>query len=1231
MASPFASTSYLSHPTAPPSGRSTFYPTWPQVDHDAEYHEIPPEHFLAQQRPTNKHQKQAQDEPTIAQRRRSSLVSTISHDSFHSLPSTCLSSSYHSTDNHDTPNQRFHTQSQTQPPQPLAELANAMQMGMPFIPVPSASSNHFLSPTTTSTTSRHNHGLTDTGHAMPDTSTLAAADFDIDVRSGFLPPEAPVEKLGGEHGYHWETALIEAKTLPLMQGGGGVGYSLEKRRAALRWRRSIREMPVLPLSEELSDDVRYARRGHLVLSFLAHFYIHSQPQAETNQSNPRLPGSWRGYFNDEGVKSREERRDREDEEAERLGAFNRTIPAAIAVPWIQLCDKLDLPPVLTYATTVLWNWAYKEPSKGLRADNVRMLETFTGTASEEHFYLVSLLIEMRGVEALDLMRISLDEAFVGDRLAKRRISHYLRRLAVVLKDLTKILHSVREGCDPKIFYWGIRPWFRGGDAAEGDQAPGWHYEGVDPVGVNRVYTGPSAGQSSLIHALDLFLDVDHSRSKARVGAPALVRQRSGPSSSGDSTFMERMQLYMPGHHRNFLTHLKNISFEDDEGDADTGMEILSQSAGQESSSDEGRLADVDVDDETESPDERPREKAHPIRSLALASRLQTSDEGLPAAYDLALESLKELRDEHMRVAYLYIVAQANHSPPELYAPLPEGFTGKTDDEIKADAKAKEMEATSVGHVAGKKDKKSEGKESGSGAKGTGGTDLVSFLRDCRINTTNALITGKSAKLDKDLLRNESAAEASRIDQGLGERGTAPRFDQSEQKTTKRWQEDRAASSGQGADNPVLPPSSQTSTSLAPSSSSPTSALNAGFSKLTLERGEGIETEQEEETDSGKAEQDEPKLRIWAVDISKWDVGSTEEFSGTVDALLFEDEWAKEREKVMRYYRQIDRTRCLAARLLPRLMFSKVFGIPWGSTRFDQTKEGRPFLSHPKPASGKSEAHGGGGIYDFNISHDSDWVVMAFREPRIKPVSEVQGETSVDEVKEEEGIRLGVDVMKISLPRYEKSVKDFAKTMDMAMTHQESNWVLEPVGKESLALEEEEETLKRLFRIWTYKEAFTKNVGTGLGFDFKTVELAFWELERAKSISERNEVGLGEDLDGRHHGVDGWTANDNNTILKVKGVRRPNYSFAEITLDPVASGDQSPSSSSIVVCQGPFQTKSPTDSKIAITKGGETKARVKRQVTQALKQEEALRMGLLNIWQMDRLVEMAREQVRKVKT
>ena len=95
------------------------------------------------------------------------------------------------------------------------------------------------------------------------------------------------------------------------------------------------------------------------------------------------------------------------------------------------CNYLQLPPVLTYSDDVLYNWALRRPEPLVPApslDNLRCLTLFTGTRDEEEFYLASSRIELRGVEALSLMRAMMDEAFVGDDIAVGRKTDRIVRM-----------------------------------------------------------------------------------------------------------------------------------------------------------------------------------------------------------------------------------------------------------------------------------------------------------------------------------------------------------------------------------------------------------------------------------------------------------------------------------------------------------------------------------------------------------------------------------------------------------------------------------------------------------------------------------------------------------------------------------------------------------------------------------------------------------------------------------
>ena len=275
-------------------------------------------------------------------------------------------------------------------------------------------------------------------------------------------------------------------------------------------------------TDNLKASEALLRRAHHVLVWLVVFYIHTQPED-----------------------------------------VQPIIPRGVTIPLLRVCQQLLLPPIVTYSDNVLYNWALIHPQtpplgrKGFGAhlfprsassaapalDNLRCLETFTGTCDEEEFYLSSVRIELRGVEALKLMRETMDETLVDNDAALRRITSHLQKLSVVIKDLSKLLADVRQGCDPEFFFHQIRPWFRGQDSG----LPGikWVFEGIeeDPTFVQPTeLSGPSAGQSALISALDIFLGVSHGKD---------------PTSEPEKWLRRMRTYYMPRHHRNFLRHLEN--------------------------------------------------------------------------------------------------------------------------------------------------------------------------------------------------------------------------------------------------------------------------------------------------------------------------------------------------------------------------------------------------------------------------------------------------------------------------------------------------------------------------------------------------------------------------------------------------------------------------------------------------------------------------------------------------
>ena len=368
-------------------------------------------------------------------------------------------------------------------------------------------------------------------------------------------------------------------------------------------------MPVLSV-KGLEKSAELLRRAHLVLAYILHFYVQSSPPGE-----PML------------------------------------IPAAISLPMIRVSRELDIPPLLTFSDTVLFNWAFRVQPNSEDAiptpENIRIQTMFTNTRDEEEFYLCSARIELVGVEILELMRLTMDEIFVGDHIAVRRIAQYLKTIAGVIVRLKSILLDVKKLCDPDVYYNQVRPWFRGEDAIEQESLKRkWAFEDIETdsiLSVPKELSGPSAGQSSMIHTIDIFLGVDHD------------------TTSGQRSFMSRMQSYMPRNHQIFLDHLKA----------------------------------------------NPR----PLRDFVKSN----SDHGLVEAYNRAVLALKEFRDAHMIIATLYILGPARRA-----AKLASQYAGKSPHIKQPGPSELEPNERKV-------------------RKGTGGTDLVKFLKDTRTRTTNTVL------------------------------------------------------------------------------------------------------------------------------------------------------------------------------------------------------------------------------------------------------------------------------------------------------------------------------------------------------------------------------------------------------------------------------------------------------------------------------------------------------------
>jgi len=276
------------------------------------------------------------------------------------------------------------------------------------------------------------------------------------------------------------------------------------------------------------------------------------------------------------------------------------IPEGIAVPLLQVSAILKIPPVVTYSDLALYNWSLIDPSKPLSPENVQTHTLFgTTPADEKHFYLISLRIELEGSKAIAIIRECNDMLVDNGILNVATLMDKLEELAQVIDGLHATLRRMRDGCDPDNFYNHIRPWFDG-SGVKPDGTLYWEFEtGGRHFDLNfpSGLAGATAGQSSLFQALDIFLGVD--------GLTHAIGKGDGPKHGSDKpSFLERMKPYMPFHHRRYLDGLA----------------------------------------------------AQPVK---IRDFVKTTHNGeLTAAYNRAVERLKEFRSEHIRIVTLYIIQPA---------------------------------------------------------------------------------------------------------------------------------------------------------------------------------------------------------------------------------------------------------------------------------------------------------------------------------------------------------------------------------------------------------------------------------------------------------------------------------------------------------------------------------------------------------------------------------------------
>ncbi|QPG73486.1 hypothetical protein FOA43_000797 [Brettanomyces nanus] len=405
-------------------------------------------------------------------------------------------------------------------------------------------------------------------------------DYDVSPKTGFLPEEIPLNHLPP----YYETWERIVKNLPAL---------LLTRRV----RSMVDKLPYLTC-EHLTSESEY-RRAYSVLGYIAHAYIWG-----VNETTDRLPKQ-------------------------------------IADAWIKVSAHLELPPIATYAGLVLWNWEKIIPEEDDATledflNNLKVINTFTGSLDECWFYLVSIYFEYKGASVITT---GMDAIKYARQDKPDKVRDCVQALAEHIDYLGTVLMSMQEMCDPHVFYFELRPYLAGWKNMQDVGLKGVYYGDLQEP---KLYSGGSNAQSSLIQTLDLLLNINH------------YSTGESSSNSSENAFMNEMKKYMPGKHAKFLNHLAKVNI---------------------------------------------------IRDYVTSRALSHPD--LLLSYNAAVAMMKTFRDKHIQIVTRYIVLQAQKSQNL-------GSEG-----------AKTIRA---GLAKGRAPQKSMQ------LKGTGGTALLPFLKQCRDET-----------------------------------------------------------------------------------------------------------------------------------------------------------------------------------------------------------------------------------------------------------------------------------------------------------------------------------------------------------------------------------------------------------------------------------------------------------------------------------------------------------------
>ncbi|PPJ59351.1 hypothetical protein CBER1_05776 [Cercospora berteroae] len=203
------------------------------------------------------------------------------------------------------------------------------------------------------------------------------------------------------------------------------------------------------------------------------------------------------------------------------------IPQSLSVPYLAFCERVEMPPVITYTALILWNteFASNQNINDFSLDNLKVCRSFTGTPDERWFHRMCAAMEAKAGPAIEKLLLATKAVSSSDI---KTITATLHFVTETIQDLTTLLQELNRRVNPNIWFSKLRPYLAG--SIDGQLQQGISFDNGDTY---LRLAGANAGQSSLFQFFDIALGIDHV-----------------------SDFAARMRNYMPGPHARFLAAME---------------------------------------------------------------------------------------------------------------------------------------------------------------------------------------------------------------------------------------------------------------------------------------------------------------------------------------------------------------------------------------------------------------------------------------------------------------------------------------------------------------------------------------------------------------------------------------------------------------------------------------------------------------------------------------------------